>query len=77
MRYEDRMPEVMEVIAEFDAGYDTIGTIEVMVAKCDVCHTPMVPVLTVDSSGGEYGAGAICKDCIDKAFKAYNKEVGK
>ena len=70
MRYEDGVTEMIELVDEIPTGYPSnTGYIGVLVGKCDVCHTPNVPVIVMDSSGGEYGVDAVCKDCIDKAFK--------
>lgn len=76
MKYEDGVTEMIELVDEIPTGYPgNAGYIGVLVGKCDVCHTPNVPVIVMDSSGGEYGVDAVCKDCIDKAFKTLNKET--
>lgn len=74
MENKDGLTEIIELTGDIPAGYGNTGYIGVLVGKCDVCHTPNVPVIVMDSSGGEYGVDAICKDCIDKAFKTLNKE---
>ena len=76
MKYEDGKSEMIELIDEIPTGYPgNTGYIGVLVGKCDVCHTPNVPVIVMDSSGGEYGVDAICKDCIDKAFNTLKTPV--
>lgn len=52
----------------FEAGYDRVGTIEMVQGTCVVCGEQNIMVLSVDSSEGEYGPGSICKECIDNMF---------
>ena len=54
-------------IKTFDAAYGRQGSINLELAVCDVCKVHQKCV-TIDSSEGEYGPGAICKLCIDAAF---------
>ena len=58
---------------EFDANYGRDGVIEVVLGRCDVCRVDDVPVLLVEdslasSAESEYGGGAICRICIERAF---------
>ncbi len=54
-------------IAEFDGGYARNGVISLIIGICDVCHADKL-VLAIDASENEYKPGAICRDCIEKAF---------
>jgi len=45
------------------------GIAEVVEGECCACHK-LCKVMSVDTSGDEYGAMSICKECIDKLFKA-------
>ena len=37
---------------------------------CFACERTGIPVLCVDTSGGEYGGIGLCMDCIVTLFKA-------
>lgn len=41
---------------------------------CDVCHKYDKPVLSIDPSEEEYGAGRICLDCIVTMFHEFASE---
>jgi hypothetical protein len=58
-------------VGVFDAGYSRQGYIEVATGTCDVCKEQNVPVLQIDSSEDEYGAGSICRWCAYTAFNRY------
>ena len=57
-----------KLIAEWDASYSRKGTIEIGDATCNVCGRDKV-CLMIDSSEEEYGPGAICADCVSRAFQ--------
>jgi len=55
-----------EVIATFKAGYYRTGEIWIEEkATCGVCNE-LKKCIAIDSSESEYGAGFICKDCVNK-----------
>lgn len=54
-------------IKTFAAGYGRDGIINLETAVCDVCGIEL-KCITIDTSDGEYGQGAICKLCIDASF---------
>lgn len=63
-----------ETFFEFKAGFNRTGTIFASVGPdnyCDVCCRTRAtePVLSIDSSMGEYGDGGICRSCTDRLFK--------
>jgi hypothetical protein len=58
----------MKDIGTFECSYGRTGEIWIDKKNCNVCGFEAI-CLCVDSSEGEYGEGAICKNCIDKAFK--------
>jgi|JI9StandDraft_1071089.scaffolds.fasta_scaffold662841_1 hypothetical protein len=51
----------------FDGNYGRDGVIRIEQAECHACKTTRL-CLYIDNSEGEYTAGVICKDCIDKLF---------
>lgn len=55
-------------IATFFAHYGRDGSIDISNVVCDVCKE-IGDCICIDSSEGEYGAGTICKQCIDTAFE--------
>jgi len=68
----DNVSEKKLTIASFKGAWEREVIIKIKLEPdtdegCTVCKK-IKPVLTMDGSGGEYSAGYICKDCIDKAF---------
>lgn len=60
------------LIASFEAEYSRRGEIWIENDMCDVCLKDK-NCLLIDSSQDEYGPGAICLECINKAFKDEEK----
>lgn len=54
-------------ISTFFSHYGRDGSIDIFNVVCDVCKE-IGDCICIDSSEGEYGAGCICKKCIDDAF---------
>ena len=65
----ERGPFLSIVLATFHAGYGRSGYINLEDATCRVCDLDAL-CITMDSSEGEYGRGAICKTCAERAFAA-------
>jgi hypothetical protein len=59
----------------FSAAYGRHGEIEVIEWKCDVC-SERAPCIYIDSSEGEYGGGAICRECIADGFVQWESAFG-
>ena len=58
-------------VATFEAAYGRRGSIWIARADwpaCAKCGTTERYRLCMDSSGGEYGPGALCWACIEQAF---------
>lgn len=51
----------------FDGGYARIGSITIQRRPCVSCGETRRCVV-IDQSEGEYHAGAICKNCIDRLY---------
>ncbi len=73
---EGRNSNMNDVMTVFEAGYGRDGLIDIEPRACDRCHASTL-CLSIDSSEGEYGAGFICKPCIDEMFLKYREEPPK
>jgi hypothetical protein len=53
---------------KWGANYSRIGTAVIEKAVCKGCSRN-TDCLVMDSSEGEYGVGALCKNCINMLFE--------
>ncbi|MBI3273867.1 MAG: hypothetical protein HYZ69_01865 [Candidatus Colwellbacteria bacterium] len=60
------------MIGTFSAQYGKTGIIGVAMGICALCRNKK-RIISIDSSGGEYGAGNICKECVMKAIDTYRE----
>lgn len=66
--------EDKKLIARFDGNYGRKGEIWLESGVCDACGFTRA-CLQIDASEEEYNAGAICLECIKKAFADLKPEA--
>ena len=62
------MKEIIPLKIIGEAGHSRPIEVGVILIKCEMCKKEDVICICIDTSEGEYGAGAICKDCITELF---------